>query len=321
MLPALAAAVFTFLAIISLIVGVRSLFERRREPETRVRALTRSEAKGAAFRQPLFRRAPSSIPVLRAILSGVWGERLRFDLDRANLRLRPGEYVAMRLLLAVLLFLAVMIPLGAWPGLLLGILLGFLGFMLPALYVRRRIAKRTEAITGQLSEFLRLTANAMRAGFALPQALEAGARELRPPLSQELERLLVDTRLGARTDDSLRALAERVGSYEVRMMVATILVQRATGGNLAETLEKVAETIEDRERIRGEVRTYTAQQRLTGNILSVYPLLLALLFTALHPSLMSLLWTEPAGLVMLSIAVVLQVAGFFIIRRILAVDY
>ena len=321
MLPALAAAVFAFLAIVSLIVGVRSLSEKRREPESRVRALTRSEAQEAAFRQPLFRRAPSSIPVLRAILSGVWGERLRFDLDRANLRLRPGEYVAMRLLLAVLFFLASMIALGAWLGLLLGILLGFLGFMLPALYVRRRIAKRTEVITGQLSEFLRLTANGMRAGFALLQALESAAKELQPPLSQELERQLVDARLGAKTDDSLRALAERVGSNEVRMMVTAILVQRATGGNLADILEKVAETIEERERIRGDVRTFTAQQRLTGNILSVYPLLLALLFTALHPSLMSHLWTEPAGLVMLTIAVVLQVTGFFIIRRILAVDY
>jgi tight adherence protein B len=320
MLPALA-AVFTFLAIVALIVGVRRLFESRSEPESRVRALTRSEARVAAFRQPLLRRPPSSIPVLRAALSGVWGERLRFDLDRANLRLRPGEYVAIRLLLAVLFFLAGMIPLGGWPGLLLGILLGFLGFMLPALYVRRRIAKRSEATTGQLSEFLRLAANSMRAGSALLQALESAAKELPPPLSEEVERVLVDARLGAKTDDSLRALAKRVGSYEVQMMVTAILVQRGTGGNLADILEKVAETMEERERIRGDVRTFTAQQRLTGNILSVYPLLLALFFTALHPSLMAHLWTDPAGLVMLTIAAVLQVTGFFIIRRILAVDY
>ena len=195
---------------------------------------------------------------------------------------------------------AASILLGVWPGLLVGILLGVLGFMVPALYVRRRISKRTEAINEQLSEFLRLTANAMRAGLALLQALESGAKQLQPPLSQELERLLVDTRLGAKTDDSLRELAERVGSYEARMMVTAILVQRATGGNLSEILDNAAETIEDRERIRGEVRTFTAQQRLTGNILSVYPLLLALLFTALHPEpdvppLDRASWPRPAG--------------------------
>jgi len=320
MLPVLA-AVFTFLAILLLIVGGLSLAARRREPESRLRALTRSDAEETASWQPLLRRAPSSIPMLRVLVSGVWGERLRFDLDRADLRLRPGEYVAIRLLLALLILLGSVILLGPWPGLLFGIPLGVLGFMAPALYVDRRISKRTEAINGQLSEFLRLTANAMRAGLALLQALESGAKQLEPPLSQELERLLVDTRLGAKIDDALRELAERVGSYEARMMVTAILVQRATGGNLSEILDNAAETIEDRERVRGEVRTFTAQQRLTGNILSVYPLLLALLFTALHPGLMSLLWTEPAGLVLLAIGGALQLTGFLAIRRILAIDY
>src|SRR3972149_11793808 len=124
MLPALT-AIFPFLAIVSFVVGARALSERRREPESRLRALARSEAKETVPWQSFLRHAPSSIPVLRAILSGVWGERLRFDLDRADLRLRPGEYVAMRLLLAVLFFLAGTIPLGVWPGVLLGALLGF----------------------------------------------------------------------------------------------------------------------------------------------------------------------------------------------------
>ena len=321
MLPALA-ALFTFLAIVLLVVGLLSLSERRQGPESRLRALLRSEAEvTTAPGQSLLRRAPSSVPFLRILVSGVWGERLAFDLDRADLRLRPGEYVATRLLLALAFFLGSLIFLGPWPGLLFGALLGFLGFMIPAIYVRRRISRRTAAINGQLSEFLRLTANAMRAGFALLQALESAAKQLQPPLSEELERLLVDTRLGAKTDDSLRDLAERAGSYETRMMVTAILVQRATGGNLAEILDNVAETVEDRERVRGEVRTFTAQQRLTGNILSVYPLLLAVLFTIMHPGLMSLLWTETAGLVLLAIGGGLQLTGFLVIRRILAIDY
>ena len=320
MLPVLA-AVFTFFAIVLLIVGVLSLAERRREPESRLRALAWAEAEETAPWQPLLRRAPSSLPVLAVLVRGVRGEHLAFDLDRADLRLRPGEYVAIRLLLALLFFLGSVVLLGVWPGLLFGILLGVLGFMLPAFYVHRRIAKRAEAINGQLAEFLRLTANAMRAGLALLQALETGATQLKPPLSEELERLLVDTRLGAKTADSLRELAERVGTYEARMMVTAVLIQRATGGNLSEILDNAAETIEDRERVRGDVRTFTAQQRLTGNILSVYPLLMALLFTALHPGLMSLLWTEPAGLALLAIGAGLQLAGFLIIRRLLAIDY
>src|SRR3972149_2873233 len=110
MLPALA-AVFTFLAILSLIVGVLSLAARRREPESRLRALARSDVEETASWQPLL-RAPSSVPMLRVLVSGVWGEHLRFDLDRADLRLRPGEYVAIRLLLALLLFVGSAILLG-----------------------------------------------------------------------------------------------------------------------------------------------------------------------------------------------------------------
>src|SRR3989304_9397904 len=198
MLPAVA-AVFTFFAIVLLIVGVLSLAERRRGPRPGRRALAWSGVEATAPWQPLLRRAPSSLPVLGVLVRGVWGEHLAFDLDRADLRVRPGEYVAIRLLLALLFFLGSVVLLGVWPGLLFGILLGVLGFMVPAFYVRRRISKRTEAINEQLSEFLRLTANAMRAGLALLQALESGARQLRPPLALELERLLVDPRLGAKT--------------------------------------------------------------------------------------------------------------------------
>jgi tight adherence protein B len=115
-------------------------------------------------------------------------------------------------------------------------------------------------------------------------------------------------------------MVSRTGSYDVEMMVTTILVQKTTGGNLSEILDNVAETIRERERLQGEIRALTASQRLSGVILSIYPMFLLLIFTAMAYDLMSVLWTTELGRVLFGIALVLQVMGIVVIRRILRLD-
>jgi tight adherence protein B len=317
----LIAALSTFLALFLAIAGRRLFAEPTTKPEARLRALAKRPAAPAPSSLPLLRRAPSSLPILRNLLSGGRGERIRRELEQADVRLRPGEYVAVRMLMAIAFFLIGFIVLGRGVGLPIALVLAALGFMLPAFYLRLRTKRRVETIGAQLPQFLSLAANALRAGFALLQAMESAARELEPPISEELEKLLIDTRLGASTDDALRAFAQRVDSYEAKTFATAILIQRSTGGNLAEMLDKIAETMEDRERIRAEVRTFTAQQRLTGNVLAVYPTALGAFFTIIHPGLMSVLWTEPLGIALLIIALSLQLTGFLVIRRLLTVDY
>lgn len=317
----LIAAASTFVAIFLAIAGRRLLAQPTTAPEARLRALARHQAAPTPASLPLLRRAPSSLPILRHLLTGGWGERIRTDLERADMRLRPGEYIAARVLLALLLYFGALLLLGTSAGLLIAVLPAAAGYMLPTLYLRFRTVRRVDTIGAQLPQFLNLAANALRAGFALAQAMESAARELEPPISEELERVLTDTRLGASTDDALRAFAQRVDTYEAKTFVTTILIQRSTGGNLAEMLDKVAETMEDRERIRAEVRTFTAQQRLTGNILSLYPTVLGAFFTLIHPDLMSVLWTEPIGIALLILALSLQLTGFLVIRRLLTIDY
>jgi tight adherence protein B len=115
-------------------------------------------------------------------------------------------------------------------------------------------------------------------------------------------------------------MGDRVGSRDLDVVITAILVQRTTGGNLPEILDTAASALRDRERIRGEVKTFTAQQRATGLVLSVYPVLVGLLLLAIMPSVWSKLFTEPAGQMMLAIAVVLQVAGFLWIQRALRIE-
>lgn len=198
--------------------------------------------------------------------------------------------------------------------------LGAILFMLPAYWVRFRIMRRIEAINKQLVETFTLIANGLRAGFAFAQSVDVAAKRVGPPMSVELGRMLLDINLGMNTEDALRQMNERIASDDVDMVITAILIQRQSGGNLAEVLESVVETIRDRERIQGEIRTLTSSQRFTGWVLSVWPLCLALMFFAINPGIMSLMWETGAGRVLMGIWIALNVMGVFTIRRILDID-
>jgi tight adherence protein B len=198
--------------------------------------------------------------------------------------------------------------------------LGLAGYVAPALYVSIRKRMRLRAIEGQLVESLTHIANAIRSGFAVLQAIDSAAHRLQPPIAEELARLVADVNLGRTLEDALADLGERVGSYDLDMVITAILIQRSTGGNLSEILDTVAETMRERDRVRGEIRTLTAQQRFAGWVLSLWPVVVAIIFFLLNPDLMSNLWTTPAGVGLLVGAAVLQVLGFLTIRRIVAID-
>jgi tight adherence protein B len=115
-------------------------------------------------------------------------------------------------------------------------------------------------------------------------------------------------------------MAERSGSHDLDLVVTTIIIQRTTGGRLSEVLETIAETMRERELLQSEMRAMTSQQRLTGNILTIYPLVLVGIFSIISPSLMKVLITEPAGNVILVIAIILQGAGALAMRRVLDLE-
>jgi len=316
---ALSASVFVFLALLLGAIGVRQLSQGRAASERRIQAL---RAKPGPAREAVILRQISAIPALRSFLSdNNWAVRTSLDLQRASLHLRVGEYLLARIFLAVLLaFLALLVVGFRAQGFLLAIPLGGLGFMLPALYVSLRKRRRLQAIQGQLVETVTLIANAVRSGFGFLQGVQATARQMTPPISDELDHLTQDINLGMGAEQALLDMSHRVGSQDLDIVITAIIIQRSTGGNLSEILDNVAETMKEREQIEGEISTLTAEKRLTGNILSIYPAVLAALLFLIGPDVMSTLWTESAGVVLLVIAVVLQVIGFLAIRRIVAID-
>jgi tight adherence protein B len=318
-----AAAAFVFLALSCFALALFRWSEGKGSPERRLRELRQAQlAEGASRGRLPLRRGVSSIPALRdRLVNSAWAQRAALDLARAGVNLRVGEYLLLRVLFTGLGFVIPFVASrAAVGGLIVGLALAVVGFMAPAQYVQMRKRRRRHAIERQLPEALTHIANAMRAGFALLQAIDSAGRRLQPPLAGEFATLVTDVNLGRTLEDALAELNERAGSYDLDMVVTAILIQRRTGGNLSEILDNVAETMRERDRVRGEIRVLTAQQRFAGSVLSAWPAVVAAVFFVLNPDLMSNLWTTPVGLVLLIGAGVLQLLGFLTIRRIVAID-
>ena len=239
------------------------------------------------------------------------------DLERAGLTLNTREYFVLRSVVGVTLVLAGYmfspVPVLA----LLGLPLGFFAV---GVWLKRRINSRLHKLEAQVVELLQMVSSGLRAGFGLVQALEAGAEQLPAPLSVEIRRTLRDTAMGASIDQALTSLNDRVGSSDFDIVITAILIQRTVGGNLAEILDNVAHTMRERERIRGEIRTLTSQQRMTGFVIGGIPIGLGLIFFLISPDFISLLFTDPLGRMMLGGAVVLEIMGFFVISKIVNIE-
>jgi len=314
MIPLLA-GLFVFLGIIAAAIALMRPFGAR-APEARIRALA-AAGPAAPVAAALRRRR---VPVLSRLLRGGWASENELALQQAGIRLRAGELLLIRVLAALIAFAAPALLWRSPLAPLLALALGALGFLLPAVLVRWARRRRIERIDKQLVDFLPSLASSLRAGFAFQQGVESAAQQLGPPLSDELAVFLNDVNLGASMEVALRELGARAGSRELDLVITAILVQRTTGGSLAEVLDQAAETLRERERIMGDIRALTAQQRFTGAVLSVYPIAIGLLLLAIMPAMWSKLFTEPVGQVQLVIALALQALGFLAIRRALRVD-
>lgn len=251
------------------------------------------------------------------VLSGTLAANWTRDLERAGLTLNAKEWLILRfvvaMVLTVLLFVLLPIPLLG----LGGIPLGFLG---TAFWLKRRKTSRLHKMESQLVEVLQMLSSGLRAGFGLLQALESSAEQTPAPLSVELRRTLRDTAMGASVEQALTALNDRVGSPDFDIVITAILIQRSVGGNLAEILDNVQHTMRERERIRGEIRTLTSQQRLTGYVIGGIPVGLLGVFGAISPEFTALLFTDPLGQKLLIGGFVLELVGFGVIQKIVNIE-
>jgi tight adherence protein B len=266
------------------------------------------------------RQSRSVFGMLSHFSSGSWLERIGVDLERADSHLQPVDFIAIRLALAGLGFAVPYLFLGGLLGLGAGVGAGALAFQMPQMWLSRRRESRNKKLEEQLPEALSLVSNSLKAGFGLLQSLSLASEQLEHPLSTELAQAIHEMNIGSSAEQALTDLSARSGSYDMDLVVTAILVQRSVGGNLAEILDTVADTMRERVRIRGEIVTLTAQQRLTGIVIGLLPVAVGALFFFMSPEYIKVLFTEPLGRIMLGVALGMEFVGVMIIRRILAIE-
>ena len=252
--------------------------------------------------------------------------RLTVDLARADLKMKPAEFL---ILWAVspILFFALGFALGiVFPGLRNPVALAaffLFGLWFPRLYLKRRQAKRLKAFASQLPDTITLLANSLRAGSSFLQGMELVTREARPPISEEFERVVREMQLGMALMPALNNLVRRMASEDLELVVTAIQIQSQVGGNLATVLDSIAFTIRERIRIIGEINTLTAMQRYSGYVITLLPVGLGLILFVISPSYITVMFEKPPEMLGLPMGVVFFIVGlismglgYLLIRRV-----
>jgi tight adherence protein B len=260
---------------------------------------------------------PRTWPVITRLINGFgFGPALAADLVRADVPLTAAELA----LIGVAAGLAGFI-LGGWRGgFAIGLAVGIGCALLPIFYVRSRGQRRAQQFTDQLPEVLTFLVGALRAGYGLPQAIALLVEQLPPPASIEFGRAMRAIGLGMPVQRAVNQMADRLRSDDLDLVVTAINVQYELGGNLVQTLETIGDTVRDRIRMKREIRSLTAQQRMTGYVLAAMPIFLAVVFSIISPGYLQPLFQPGRMRLLLIGAVMMQIAGFLIIRKIVDIE-
>ena len=293
------------------------LMERMGRFATREELLTVTDTSGN-------RHTPNAVAssLERMMEGGSMAERAANLLMRADVRLTIGEYLALRFLSAVggfaigFIILATVAPTF---GLLLGLVLALVGFVVPMLFISMKAGKRNKKLIGQLGDTITLMANSLRAGYSLLQTREMVAREAKDPMATEFRRVVREVGLGIPHADAMHNMLRRIPSDDLDLLVTAINIQHEVGGNLAQILSTIGHTIRERVRIKGEIGVLTAQARLSGYIISAMPVAMAGFIFLMNPDYMSSMFVMPWICMPIGASVII-VLGFFAMKKIANIE-
>jgi tight adherence protein B len=242
---------------------------------------------------------------------------LKRMLDQADLHITPSRLLMFSFMAGMLGGLAASVVTVFIP---IMILAGLACASLPFLHVWWRRKKRFDAFLEELPDALDLVSRALSAGHAFSEALHMVSTEMPEPIATEFRKAYEEQNLGLSVKLALENLTQRIPLLDLKMCVTAVLIQRETGGNLAEILEKVSYTIRERFRILGDLKTLTTSSRLSAWLLCGLPIFVALAVTVMNPDYMSVLWKDPRGHYLIAAAMILQVTGMLIVRKILKIQ-
>jgi len=323
------AIVAIFVALVALVATALGAFTRSETAEERVlrrldvytlsgRVPTRVASEEQTARPGPLVLARSAVDLVgKVVQRRDFAESIDVRLEAAGLPIRTAEWLLLHVGISVAAaFLFWLIGGGRPIALLLGLAVGFAG---PWVYLSIRQTRRENAFLGQLPDTLQLLSGSLQAGYSLPQAMDSVLREAGPPISTEFNRALIETRLGMPAEDALDGIAARTHSRDFAWVVMAIRIQREVGGNLAELLSTVAETLRERERLHRQIRSLSAEGRLSAWILGLLPVFFTGYLVLARPDYLRPLYATPPGRLMALVAIVLLGVGTFWMSRVVKV--
>lgn len=242
-----------------------------------------------------------------------FAEGIRRNLARADVPLTVPEYMLLKVAAMLLPAAAVLMFTGTFLALPF---VAAIGFFVPSFWLRGRQRKRQRLFNEQLPEMLATVIGSLRGGFSMPQSLDNVARESPAPMSIEMRRVMQEVQLGLSVGDALANLAKRMDSQDLDLLVSVLRIHARIGGNLTVVLENISTTIRERSRLQREIRVITSQQRYASYVLGLLPVILGLILMTLNPEYMLQLFQPGLRLVIPLGAVILNLAGFLVIQKI-----
>ncbi|RMH00799.1 MAG: secretion system protein [Chloroflexi bacterium] len=323
-LGGIAALLMVFGAGIALVAG-----GNRAQVDERLEQFVVSGVQEVEETAPVARSGPDVAERVDKLLSGrSFFEPIKRQISRADVKLKVSEYLVLVFLSGIGVAAAAYM---FFDGQLALVVIGFfVGLRIPRWYLRYAANRRINAFNNQLGDVLNLWVNALRSGYSVLQAMETIATEMPPPASREFERVVQEVRLGLDMEQALMNMHRRVPSDDLDLVITAVNIQREVGGNLAEVLDTISFTIRERVRIKGEIRTLTAQGRISGWVVSLLPIGLGLILYAINPEYVSQIWVKdepfiipnvfPCGWLVLGIGLGMIGLGVVAIRKIVDIE-
>jgi tight adherence protein B len=319
---ALGVTVLVFVAVTLMVFAAISLFDQRkaqarvlRDRLSPVQKLSEQAAPEVAFlRDEVLSRIPAFDNYLRR------SERvseLQKTLEQGNIDVRAGNFI-MLCIISALVFALIGFIVGG--NLIFGWAGALIGFFIPYAYASHRRSKRFQKFEEKFPEAIDTLARAVRAGHAFTTAIEMIANEVSEPVAGEFRQLFEEQKFGLPVRDALLNLTDRIPLVDVKFFVTAVMLQRETGGNLAEILDNLSYVIRERFKILRQVRVHTAQGRLTMVLLMALPPTIVVVMQVLNPGFIQPLFSDPWGHVLIVAGISMQTIGYFVIRKIIRIQ-
>jgi tight adherence protein B len=312
----------TFLTVVLLVLGLYYFSIRNRERiKNRIYSLSKSSSDDMA--EPVIHRQKIEFKNLlsglgRIFTARAYNQKLELELSKADILLRGEEFIGLNILTSAGGGLVGFMVLG---GVGPALLLTFVGVVAPGFMVRHKKRARLNELNQQIGDSLTVMTNSLRAGYSFQQAMDLVGKEMNGPLAVEFRRTLREINLGNTTEQALQNLIRRVESDDLELMITAVLIQRQIGGNLAEIFDNISTTIRERILMKGEIKTLTAQGRISGLVIGLLPVALFVILMLISPDYISILLERRAGWMILGVSIVSELIGFLLIRKVVTIEF